>query len=54
MRCARVPRCAPQDVVRHCTSECHALYHLRQVVKLAQSQVPLLTMGLERPHARDA
>jgi hypothetical protein len=20
------------DVVRHCTSECHALYHLRQVL----------------------
>ncbi len=31
-----------------CTSECHALFHLRQVLKLVQSEVPHLTMGLER------
>ncbi|KAJ9522837.1 hypothetical protein QJQ45_023621 [Haematococcus lacustris] len=33
------------DVVRHCTSECHALYHLRQVVKLVQQERGFLTCG---------
>ncbi|KAJ9507521.1 hypothetical protein QJQ45_006532 [Haematococcus lacustris] len=39
-----------EDVQRHCTSECQAQYHLRQVIKLVQRERALLTCGSEHDH----